>query len=213
MLLFGATALFGQLQDALNTVWEVQPKPGRGLWGIIRDRLLSLTMVMGTAFLLLVSLVVSAALAALGSLMGDWQGSVIGHVVNGAVSLVVITLLFAMIFRFLPDARVAWRDVWLGAAITAVLFLIGKFAIGLYLGKASIGSTYGAAGSLAVLLVWIYYSSQIFLYGAEFTKSYADHYGSRIVPTPNAEPVTEEARAEQGIPHDRDKAEAKPAQA
>jgi len=200
VLLFGATGLFGQLQDALNTVWEVQPKPGRGVWGFIRDRFLSFSMVLGTAFLLLVSLVVSAALSALTGLLGDLQTGVFGQAVNVLVSFGVITTLFAMIYRFLPDAKIAWRDVWLGAAITALLFVVGKLLIGLYLGQASVGSAYGTFGSLAVLLVWVYYSAQIFLFGAEFTKSYADHFGSRIVPKPNAEPVTEAARAQEGIP-------------
>jgi membrane protein len=157
-------------------------------------------MVLGTAFLLLVSLVISAALAALGGVWGNWQASIAGHVISIIVSLVVITLLFAMIYRYLPDAKIAWKDVWLGAAITAVLFTVGKFLIGLYLGHSSVGSAYGAAGSLAVLLIWLYYAAQIFLYGVEFTKVYADKFGSRVVPAENAVPVTEEARAEQGIP-------------
>jgi membrane protein len=201
MLLFGAAGLFGQLQDALNTIWEVQPKPGQGIWGFIRQRFLSFTMVLGAAFLLLVSLLISAALAAIVSLLGDWQAGLVGGLVNGVVSFVVITLLFAMIFKYLPDAKVAWGDVWLGAAITALLFEIGKFLIALYVGHSGIASAYGAAGSLAVILVWVYYSSAIFLFGAEFTKVYSDKYGSRIVPAENAEPVTEEARAQQGIPH------------
>jgi membrane protein len=202
VLLVGAMGVFGELQDSLNTIWEVQPRPGRGVWGIIHDRLLSFAMVLGVAFLLLVSLVVSAALAALGSLLGEWQASFIGQGVNLVVSFAVITLLFAMIYRFLPDARTAWKDVWLGAALTALLFSIGKFLIGLYLGHSTIGSTYGAAGSLAVLLVWLYYSTQIFLFGAELTQVYANHYGSRIVPALGAIPLTEEARARQGIPHE-----------
>jgi membrane protein len=201
LLLFGATGLFGQLQDAMNTIWEVQPKPGRGIWGFVKDRFLSFSMVMGTVFLLLVSLVMSAGLAAMGSLMGDWGTSRVGQIVNFVVSFAVISGLFAMIFRFLPDAKVAWRDVWLGSALTALLFTIGKTAIGLYLGHSSVASAYGAAGSLVVLLIWAYYSAQIFLFGAEFIKAYANQYGSRIVPEADAEPVTEEARAEQGIPH------------
>lgn len=202
MLLFGAMGLFGQLQDALNTVWEVEPKPGRGLWELIRDRLLSFTMVLGTAFLLLVSLAVSAALTALGSLMGAFGTSAVGQVVNVVISLVVITALFAMIFKFLPDAKIAWRDVWLGAAVTAVLFTAGKFLLGLYLGHSSVTTSYGPAGSFALLLIWIYYSAQIFLFGAELTKEYADRFGSRIKPAENAVPITEESRAQQGIPHD-----------
>jgi len=200
MLLFGASGLFGQLQDALNTIWGVQPKPGRGIMGIIRDRFLSFTMVLGTAFLLLVSLVISAVLSALESMLGEWGASVLGQVFNLLVSTGVITVLFAMIYRFLPDAKIVWRDVWLGAALTAVLFTIGKYLIGLYLGKAGLASAYGAAGSLAVLLIWLYYSSQIFLFGAELTKVYANKFGSRIVPKDNAIPITAEARAEQGMP-------------
>jgi YihY family inner membrane protein len=200
LLVFGATGLFGQLQDAMNTIWEVQLKPGRGIWGFVKDRFLSFGMVMGTVFLLLVSLVVSAGLAAMGSLLGDWGTSAVGQVINFVVSFAVITGLFAMIFRFLPDAKVAWRDVWLGSALTALLFTIGKTAIGLYLGHSSVASAYGAAGSLVVLLIWAYYSAQIFLFGAEFIKTYANQYGSRIVPEKDAEPVTGQARAEQGIP-------------
>jgi membrane protein len=199
MLLVGATGLFGQLQDALNTVWEVQPKPGRGLWGIIRERLLSFTMVLGCAFLLLVSLVISAGLAALGNVLGNWQAGLLGHIVHFVVSIGVITLLFAMIYRFLPDAIIAWKDVWLGALITAVLFSIGKTLIGLYLGHSAVGSTYGAAGSLAVLLIWFYYSSQVFLFGAELTKAYADRHGHGVVPAANATAVTERERAQQGM--------------
>jgi membrane protein len=195
----GPAGLFGQLQDALNTIWEVQPKPGRGIWGILRERFLSLSMVLGVAFLLLISLVISAALASVVQLLGDWQTGLLGHIVNEVVSLVVITLLFSVIFKFLPDARIAWGDVWLGAAITALLFEVGKFLIGFYLGHSGVASAYGAAGSLAVLLVWLYYSGQIFLLGAEFTKVYANRFGSRIVPAPNAEPVTQEARAQQGM--------------
>jgi membrane protein len=200
MLLFGAAVLFGQLQDALNTIWGVQPKPDRGLIkGILRDRFLSFSMVLCTAFLLLVSLVVSAALSAMGRMFGQWGLSVAGQAVNLAASLIVITLLFAMIYRFLPDAKIAWKDVWFGAVVTAVLFTLGKFLIGYYLGKAGTASSYGAAGSLAALLIWLYYSSQIFLFGAELTKSYANLFGSRIVPKDYAEPVTAEARAEQGM--------------
>ncbi|HLJ94443.1 MAG TPA: YihY/virulence factor BrkB family protein [Gemmataceae bacterium] len=200
LLIVGAIGLFGELQDALNTIWEVQPKPRSALWGFLRERLLSFSMVLGSIFLLLVSLVISTILTALASLWGDWQVSIIGHVLSVIGSLIVITLLFAMIYRYLPDAKIAWSDVWLGAAVTAVLFTIGKFLIGLYLGRSSVSSAYGAAGSLAVLLIWLYYAAQIFLFGAEFTKVYADKYGSRIVPAENAEPVTDQARAQQGLP-------------
>ena len=199
MLLLGAAGLFGQLQDALNTVWEVKPKPGRGAWGFIRDRFLSVSMVLSVAFLLLISLIASAVLSAMSGLLGDFQTGVVGQVVTTALDLVVITLMFALIFRFLPDAEIAWRDVWFGAAITAVLFTLGKFLIGLYLGRAGVASAYGAAGSLAVLLVWLYYATQIFLFGAELTKAYANQMGSRIKPKEYAELVTAEARAQQGL--------------
>jgi membrane protein len=199
MLLLGAAGLFGQLQDALNTIWEVRPKEGRGVWGFIRDRFLSLSMVLGVAFLLLVSLVASSALAAVGGLLGDLETAGIGMALTTALDLTVITVLFALIYRYLPDAKIAWRDVWFGAAVTAVLFTIGKALIGLYLGRAAVGSSYGAAGSLAALLVWLYYAAQIFLFGAELTKAYANHMGSRIVPKEHAEAVSPETQAEEGI--------------
>ncbi len=182
-LLLGASGVFAQLQDALNAVWGVEPKAGRGIWGTIKDRFLSLLAVLGTGFLLLVSLVLSAVLAAAGKLFQGWlpgQEALL-HLANFVISFGVITLLFAMMFKLLPDAKVAWRDVWVGAALTSLLFTIGKFLIGFYLGKADVGSAYGAAGSLVILLVWVYYSSQILLYGAEFTAVYANRYGSRIV--------------------------------
>jgi membrane protein len=201
-LLFGASGVFGQLQDSLNTIWEVQPKPGRGVWGFIRDRFLSFAMVMGCAFLLLVSLVVSAGLSAAtkftGSFGDDFQW--IATLINFVVSFAVITGIFALTFKLVPDVKVAWHDVWIGAVITALLFVIGKFALGLYLGRSSMESSYGMAGSLIVLLVWVYYSAQIVFFGAEFTQVYANRYGRRIVPAANAIPVTEEARAQQGMP-------------
>jgi membrane protein len=202
MLLAGASGVFGQLQDALNTVWEVEPKPDRGLVGIVRDRFLSLTMVLGTGFLLLVSLVVSAALATAGQALHRLSPGLeaIGHVVEIAVSFGIVSLLFALIFKYLPDAKIAWRDVWFGAVVTAALFVIGKFAIGLYLGHASIGSAYGAAGSFVVILVWVYYSAQILLFGAELTQVYANRSGSRVKPAENAVRISEKKRAEQGIP-------------
>ncbi len=187
-LLVGASAVFGQLQDALNTIWEVEPKPGRGLLGLLRDRFISLLAVLGTGFLLLVSLVLSAALAAVGRWFEAWLPvpEVVLHALNFALSFAVITMLFAMMFKMLPDARIAWGDVWIGAAMTALLFTIGKFLIGLYLGKSNIASAYGAAGSLVVILVWVYYSAQIFLFGAEFTAVYANRLGSRIAPAEGA---------------------------
>jgi membrane protein len=200
-LLFGASGVFGQLQDAMNTIWEVQPKPGGGIWTLLRARFLSLSMVLGTAFLLLVSLVLSAFIAGLGSyFQGRWPGlEAMWHILSFLITFGMVTVLFALIFRFLPDAKVAWSDVWVGAVLTAILFTLGKLLIGLYLGKASIGSAYGAAGSLVVLVVWVYYSAQILFFGAELTQVYARRYGSRIVPKEGAEPATQEARAQQGL--------------
>jgi membrane protein len=201
-LLLGASGLFGQLQDALNTVWEVKPKPGRGIMGFLKDRFLSFMALLGTAFLLLVSLVLDAGLAAMGEALSHWlpgPESVL-QVVNFLVSFGVVTLLFAMIFKLLPDVKIQWGDVWIGAAVTALLFTVGKFLIGLYLGKSDIASAYGAAGSLVLLLIWVYYSAQILLYGAEFTKAYADRYGSRIEPAETAVPVSEAKRAKEGRP-------------
>lgn len=187
-LLLGASGVFAQLQDSLNSIWGVKPKEGRGLWGIIHDRFLSVAALLGTGFLLLVSLALSAALAAFGKWFGGWLPAP-EFVLQGSellISLVVITGLFALMFKVLPDAQVAWRDVWVGAALTALLFTIGKFAIGMYLGKSDVGSAYGAAGSLVIVLVWVYYSAQILLFGAEFTQVYANSVGARIVPSENA---------------------------
>jgi membrane protein len=201
VLLLGASGVFGALQDGLNTIWEVASKPDRGWVGIIKDRFLSLTMVLGVGFLLLVSLVISAALSALGKYLAGilpvhWLAFA---GLNFVVSFVVVTVLFALIFKFLPDAEISWNNVWLGAATTSLLFTIGKFLIGLYLGRSSAGSAYGAAGSLVVILIWVYYSSQILFFGAELTQVYANRFGSRIRPAKDAIPVTKEARAQEGL--------------
>lgn len=203
-LIWSATNLFAQLQDALNTIWEVRPNPEAGIMAQARQRLLSMTMVLGIGFLLLVSLVLSAALSAIGVFFGGLLpgAETLWRLVDFIVSYLVITLLFAAIFKVLPDAIIQWRDVWIGAAATALLFVIGKLLIGLYLGNAAVGSTYGAAGSLLVVLVWVYFSAQILFFGAEFTQVYARRHGSRIVPDANAVPLTEEARAQAGIPRD-----------
>jgi len=199
-LLFGASGVFGQLQDSLNTIWEVRPKPGRGWMGMIRDRFLSLSMVLGVAFLLLVSLLVSTVLSALGATLDVLPDSLhfLAHAVDAALSIGVFTGLFGLMFKVLPDVEMSWRDVWVGAALTAVLFFVGKLAIGLYLGHSAMASSYGAAGSFVVLLVWVYYAAQVFFLGAEFTQVYANEYGSRIRPAANAEPVTAEKRAQEG---------------
>jgi membrane protein len=195
-LLFGASGVFGQLQDSLNAIWGVQPKEGRGIWGMLKDRFVSFAALLGTGFLLLVSLVLSAGLAAFGQWFGGWLPApeFLLQALEFLISFAVITGLFAMMFKVLPDARVAWSDVWVGAALTALLFTIGKFAIGLYLGKSNVGSAYGAAGSLVILLVWVYYSAQILLFGAEFTQAYAKAVGRQISPSEDAT-VTDPAKA------------------
>jgi membrane protein len=192
-ILFGATGAFAQLQSALDRVWNVEPKPGAGIWSFVRTRLISFGMILGIGFLLLVSLVLTAAVAA----VGNWATGLLPGgeaLVNGltfAASFALTTLLFAMIYKVLPDVEIAWRDVWIGAAVTALLFTIGKLLIGLYIAKSSVASAYGAAGSLVILLLWVYYSSQILFLGAEFTEVYATRYGSRIRPSKHAVPVVE----------------------
>ncbi|HEU4538927.1 MAG TPA: YihY/virulence factor BrkB family protein [Polyangiaceae bacterium] len=209
VLLVGASGVFGELQDSLNTIWEVTPKPGRGIWGFLRDRFFSFTMVLGVGFLLLVSLVVSAGLAAAGKALSGALpgGEALWHVVNLVVSFAAITTLFALIYKVVPDVTVRWGDVWVGAAVTALLFTLGKVGIGLYLGKSSVASAYGAAASVVVITVWVYYSAQILFLGAEFTQVYARTFGSRIEPSKNAVPVTQEARAQQGLVPDAVKKE------
>ncbi|MDQ6693283.1 MAG: YihY/virulence factor BrkB family protein [Chloroflexota bacterium] len=200
-LLFGASGVFGQLKDALNTIWEVKPKPGLGILAMLRERFLSFGMVLGTGFLLLVSLVVTAAVSALGSFLSSNLpgGEFLWQIINFAISILIVALMFALLFKFLPDAKIAWKDVWVGSIFTAVLFTLGQLGLGVYLGKGSVGSAYGAAGSIIIVLVWIYYSAQIMFFGAEFTQVYAKKYGSRVVPTENAEFATEEERAQQGM--------------
>lgn len=183
LLVYGATGVFAQLQEALNTVWNVtEEHTPQGVWGVVKSRLLSFSAVCGLAFLLLVSLVFSAVVSGLSGTLERWvpYSSVWMQLANLAVSLVVTTLLFAMIYKLLPAVRPAWKDVWVGAVATAALFNLGKYLIGLYLGNASVGSTFGAAGSFVVLLFWIYYSAQIVLFGAEFTQVYATKYGEGL---------------------------------
>ena len=188
LALFGASGVFGQLQDALNTIWGVKPKPGGGLMGFIRTRFLSFAMVGGVCFLLLVSLTVETLLRGLSAYLKNFMpgGDVLALALFLLFDLAVVILLFAMIFRYLPDAKIAWRDVWVGATLTAVLFAFGKFVLGIYLGSGAAGSAYGAASSLITLLLWIYYAAQILLFGAEFTQVYANTYGTRVEPQEHA---------------------------
>ncbi len=181
MLVIGATTVFGELQSSLDRIWRVPAPPKEsGIWNLLRTRFLSFGMVLGLGFLLLVSLVLSAGLAAFGTWWGSafsgWE--VLLQALNLLISFVLVTGMFAMIYKIMPRAAIAWRDVWVGAAVTALLFVVGKFAIGLYLGTSGVTSGFGAAGSLVVLLVWVYYSAQIFLLGAEFTWVFAHQYGS-----------------------------------
>jgi membrane protein len=193
-LLFGAGGVVGQLQTALNTIWGVTPKPGRGVWGFVRQRFISFAMVLGIGFLLLVSLLVSAVLAGVTQFMGQMFGgeAFVAHLLDVVVSFLFVTLLFAIIYKFLPDVRIHWKDVWIGAALTALLFATGKTLIGLYLGGAGAASVYGAAGSVITVLLWVYYASLIFFFGAEFTQVYATRYGSGVAPAEYAERVATE---------------------
>jgi membrane protein len=190
VLLVGATGLFAELQGTLNTIWGVEPKGGSGVWGAIKGRLLSFVLVLFIGLLLLALVVLSAVLAAAGRYAGDvgLPDGVVLRVLDFAVSLGVATLLFAAIYKVLPDAHIRWGDVWVGALVTACLFTLGKYLIGLYLGQSSVASSYGAAGSLAVFLIWVYYSTQILLLGAEFTKVYAGRCGRSLEPKANAVP-------------------------
>ena len=185
LALFGASGVFGQLQDALNTIWGVKAKPGRGIGGFLRNRFLSFAMVGGICFLLLVSLAIEALLKGFSHYLQSLLpgGMVIALAVYLVFDFTVVVLLFAMIFKFLPDVKIQWRDVWIGAVITAILFGIGKWLLGFYLGSGAAGSAYGAASSLITLLLWVYYSSQILLFGAEFTQVYAQQAGRVFKPS------------------------------
>ena len=188
-LLWGASNVFAQLQNALNVMWDVELKPSADFWVTVRRRFLSFAMVLVIGFLLLVSLVISTAIAVVNNhfsqlLPGtDW----IWQLTNLVISLAIVTLLFGLIYKVLPDAKIAWRDVWWGAAVTAILFAAGKYLLGLYLGMQTTGSAYGAAGSLVVLLIWVYFSAQIFFFGAEFTQVQARRFGRGLEPTDDAQ--------------------------
>ena len=164
----------------MNRIWKVIPKKGAGLWGFLRVRFLSIGMILAIGFLLLVSLIISAGLSAWGKYWSAWFGSfeTMLHAANFVLSLAVATVLFAIIYKVLPQTRIQWQDVWIGAVVTALLFTFGKFLVGLYIGRSGIASSYGAAGALAIVLAWVYYSAQIFLIGAEFTRAYAGRHGS-----------------------------------
>lgn len=205
-LMLGASGVFGQLKDALNTIWNVEQKPGGGIKGFISQRFLSMAMVLGIGFLLLVTLVIDAAVSAMGSRLAQYVGGeAVMHVIQLVISFAIVTVLFAAIFRILPDLKIAWRDVWIGAVLTALLFVLGKFGLGLYLGKAAVGSAYGAAGSLVILLIWVYWSAQILFFGAEFTQVYARTYGSL-----KGDTSKKEARAKAKKPEDRPKEQTTP---
>jgi membrane protein len=188
-LLFGATGVFYQLQQILNKMWEVKSKPKQKLLKLIRDRVFSFGLILAVGFLLLVSLVISAGLSAL----SEWASgyvteslNIVFKVLDFIVSLGVVTVLFASIYKFLPDAKISWRDVWIGAIMTSVLFVIAKFALGLYFGKSDPGSTYGAAGSIILIMLWVSYAGLILLFGAEFTQVFANQYGKKVQPTDTA---------------------------
>lgn len=187
-LLFGALGVFNELHNSLNIIWGIRVEKPKGFLPSIRklivDRFLSFTMLLGIGFLLLVSLVVTAGLSATQETLGDVfpLSEFLLQILNLAISIGVITVLFALIFKYLPDAEIAWRDVWIGAFVTSLLFSLGKTAIGIYLGNSAVASAFGAAGSLILLLLWIYYSAQILFFGAEFTQVYANQYGSKIAP-------------------------------
>jgi membrane protein len=184
-LLIGATSIFGEIQDSINIIWKVKAKPKRGWLKLIQDRLRSSSLIVGLGFLLIVSLLVNGILLALSEWLKNYfpdMTLIIFQIINVSISFVVITLLFGVIFKVLPDAKIAWKDVRAGAFFTACLFMLGRFLIGLYIDYSGTGSAYGAAGSLIIILVWVYYTAAILYFGAEFTKVYAEYTGARIEP-------------------------------
>jgi len=188
ILLFGALSVVVQLKDALNIIWNVERTPVSGIWGYVRTYGLSLAAILGLGFLLTISLISSAVISGMGQAFGSGFGEAALQAINFALNFLVLTLLFAMMFKYLPDTDVGWRDVWIGAALTALLFNLGRFLIALYLGKQGLESTYGAASSIVLILVWIYYSAQIVFFGAEFTQVYARRFGSlRAVARPRSD--------------------------
>ncbi|HUR82243.1 MAG TPA: YihY/virulence factor BrkB family protein [Thermoanaerobaculia bacterium] len=205
-LMLGASGVFGQLKDALNTIWNVEKKKAAGIMGFVKVRFLSMAMVLGIGFLLLITLVLDAVISAMGGYVSKFVGGeAAAHILELGLSFVIAVVLFACIFRILPDLRIAWHDVWFGAIFTAILFVLGKWGLGVYLGKAAPGSAYGAAGSLVILLIWVYWSAQILFFGAEFTQVYARTFGSL-----RGDESKKEARAQAKKPEDRPKAETTP---
>ncbi len=201
-LFFGAGGVMGQLKGSLNSIWKVESKLGGGIGELIKEKFLSFSVVLGIGFLLLLSLVVSTGVAAAIEYFGQLlplPGAVF-RVLDFGVSLMIITLLFALTFKSLPDTDIVWRDVWLGGFVTALLFTVGKVGIGLYLAHSAVASGYGAAGAIVVILIWIYYSSQILFFGAEFTKVYANRYGSRVKTAPPADTLSKLVPEQQGLP-------------
>ncbi len=196
-LLVGATTVFAEIQDSINMIWKVKAKPKRGWLKLIKDRLLSSSLIVGLGFLLIVSLIVNGAVLALNEMLQGYFPDVaiiIFQIINVVISFAVITVLFGVIFKVLPDAKIAWKDVRAGAFFTACLFMLGRYLIGIYIETTSTGSAYGAAGSLIIILVWVYYTAAILYFGAEFTRVYADHIGARIEPAEYAVYVEEHER-------------------
>lgn len=206
LLVFGASGVFTQLQDAMNTIFGVKPDPKRGIMGLIKDRFLSFTMVLTIGFILLVSLVLSTVLASFGGFIGGLvtEAEALLWIINFLISFGIFMLLFALIFKTIPDVKISWRDVLIGAAVTALLFKIGEYVLSFYFERSDPTSAFGAAGSIILLLLWIYYSAQIIFLGAEFTEVYARRVGSGIQVEEDAVPLTQEARAQQGITRQED---------
>lgn len=203
-LLLGASGVFIQLQDAMNTIWGVEPDPDQGIMGAVKKRVTGFSAVFAVGFLLLVGLFISTALSALGGIVTDLlPGSeLVAQIVNFIIQLLIIAGLFALLFKYIPDVEIQWSDVLIGAFVTSLLFNLGRLGLSLYLSNNSTASAYGAAGSLILLLLWVYYSAQIFFLGAEFTQVYANRYGSHIRPDEDAISMTDESRAQEGEPRE-----------
>jgi membrane protein len=199
LLIFGGTGSFLELQAALNRAWNVEPDPAKGgIKNFIKKRIFSFGLILGIAFLLIVSLAITAVVSAVGERVAGGLPDNVMFVLNGVFAFIVITVLFAAMYKVLPDAKIGWRDVWVGAVITTIFFVLGKFLIGLYLGRSDPGSAFGAAGTLAVILIWIYYASHIVLFGAEFTQAWTEKFGGGIRPERGAAKTVERKVRERG---------------